>query len=187
MSTINTAAKALYGAYRLARLDPGGIKYFDDSPNGFWHSFTAVIVVFPMFLGTMIARWSSLPDTVSGWRYIFIEFIAYAIAWTAYPVLMAIVVKAIDRERFYIRGIIAYNWAGVLQNMLYMPVAILGLAGIGGTEPLAMFILLAVIFYSWFVAKTTLELSPMMAWGIVGLDVLISVILSSWTDTLIKA
>jgi len=44
---------------------------------------------------------------------------------------MMLVVRAIDREPLYIRGIVAYNWAAVLQNLLYMPVAILGLTGQG--------------------------------------------------------
>ncbi len=187
MTALNKAANALYGAYRLARLDPGGMKYFDDSPNGFWHSFGAAIVVLPLFAGTMLARWISLPDTVNGWRFISVELIAYVIAWTAFPVLMILVTGAIDRERFYIRGIVAYNWAGVLQNLVYMPVAVLSLSGVGGTGPLALIILLLVMGYTWFIIKTALQLSPMVAWGIVALDLLISLVLSFWTNALIAA
>jgi len=187
MSTINTATNALYGAYRLARLDPDGMKYFDDSPHGFWHSFSAAIVVLPLFAGTMLARWTSIPDTVNGWRFISVELIAYVIAWTAFPVIMMLVVRAIDREPLYIRGIVAYNWAAVLQNLLYMPVAILSLTGVEGTGPLAMIVLFLVMFYSWFVAKTALQLTPLMAWSIVVLDLLISMVLSFWADTLIAA
>jgi len=180
--------RALYGAYRLARLDPDGVKYFNDSVDGFWHSFRAALVVLPLFAGTVLARWSSLPpETVSGWRFLSIEIIAYVIAWTAFPVLMVLVVKVIDREQFYIRGVVAYNWAAVLQNVLYMPIAILSLTGVGGTEPLALIILFAVLFYSWFVAKTALQLSPLMAWGIVALDLLVSMVVSFWADSLIMS
>jgi len=185
MSTMGPVSRALYGAYRLARLDPDGMTYFEANPEGFWHSFTAAIVVLPLFIGTMLARWFSLPDTVSGLRFISIEIIAYVIAWTAFPVLMVLVARAIKKEQHYIRGIVAYNWAAVLQNLLYMPVAILSLTGVDGTEPLAMLILFLVMFYSWFVIKTAMQLRPLTAWGIVALDLLISMVLSVWADTLI--
>lgn len=185
MSTLGPVSRALYGAYRLARLDPDGMRYFETSPAGFWHSFTAAIVVLPLFIGTILARWFSLHDTVGGLRYISIEIIAYVIAWTAFPVLMALVVRAVEKEQHYIRCIVAYNWAAVLQNLLYMPVAIMSLSGVEGTEPLAMLILFLVMFYTWFVIKTALHLSPLTAWGIVALDLLISMVLSVWADTLI--
>lgn len=187
MSTVNKAASALYGAYRLARLDSGGMNYFDTSPSGFWHSFTAAIIVLPLFAGTMLARWINLDGAVDGFRFICVELIAYVIAWTVFPVLMSVVVKAIDREQFYIRGIVAYNWVAVLQNLLYMPVAILSLSGVGGTEPLALMILFLVLFYTWFVLKTALQLKPFTAWMLVAMDLVVSMILSFWTDTLIWA
>lgn len=187
MSNLNKVARALYGAYRLARLDPDGMTYFDTSPAGFWHSFTAAIVVLPLFLATMLARWLSVPGTVNGLRFICIELIAYVIAWTAFPVLMATVCRMLDTEQYYIRGIVAYNWAGVLQNLLYMPVAILSLSGVGGTGPLAMMILFLVMFYTWFVIKTAMKLPPLTAWGIVALDLIISMVLSFWADTLIAS
>ncbi len=187
MTALNKAATALYGAYRLARLDPDGMKYFDDSPHGFWHSFAAAVVVLPLFIGTMLTRWINLPDTVNGWRYVSIELIAYVIAWTAFPVIMVLVVRAMDREQFYIRGIVAYNWAAVLQNLVYMPVAILSLSGVAGIEPLALIILFLVMFYTWFVIKTALQLSPLLAWSIVALDLIISMVLSFWADALIAA
>jgi len=185
MSAINAAARSLYGAYRLARLDPGGMAYFDDSPNGFWHSFTAAVLVLPLYLATMLARWFTQPDTSNGWRFILVELIAYVIAWTAFPVLMALVVKAIDRERFYVREIIAYNWAAVLQNTVYMPVVILTLLDVQGVQPLSLIVLMLVLFYSWFVTKTALQVSIFSAWMIVGLDLLLSIILSFWSNVLI--
>lgn len=187
MSGINTAARALYGAYRLARLDPNGLSYFDISPTGFWHSFTAAILVFPLYLATMLARWVAQAEPTNGIRFIAIEMIAYVIAWTAFPVLMTVVVKAVDREQYYMRGIIAYNWAAVLQNVLYLPVVILGLVGVRGIEPLSLAVLIFVLFYSWFVTKTALQVSIFAAWGIVALDLVVSILLSFWSEVLIAA
>lgn len=185
MSGLNIATRSLYGAYRLARLDVGGMQYFDVSPNGFWHSFTAAIFVLPFYLATMLARWFIVPETVSGWRFIAIELIAYVIAWTAFPVLMTIVVKALDREQYYIRHIVAYNWAAVLQNVVYLPVVMLNLLGVSAVQPLSLMVLMLVLFYTWFVTKTALQISIFAAWGIVALDLLVSIVLSVWSDTLI--
>lgn len=187
MSGLNTATRALYGAYRLARLDPDGMKYFEISPNGFWHSFSAAIFVLPFYLATMLARWFIVPETVSGWRFLAVEMIAYVIAWTAFPVLMILVVKAMDREPFYIRQIVAYNWAAVLQNVVYLPVVMLNLLGVSGIEPLSLMVLMLVLFYTWFVTKTALQISIFAAWSIVALDLLVSIVLSVWSDTLIAS
>ena len=39
MISLREVFTALYGAYRLARLDAGGLKYFDITDQGFWRSF----------------------------------------------------------------------------------------------------------------------------------------------------
>lgn len=185
MSGINAAARSLYGAYRLARLDPDGMKYFDDSTDGFWHSFTAAIIVFPFYLATMLARWTIVPEATNSLRFILVELIAYVIAWTVFPVLMVLVVKAVDREKFYIREIVAYNWAAVLQNVVYLPVVMLTLLGVQGVQPLSLMVLMLVLFYSWFVTKTALQVSIFAAWSIVALDLLLTIMLSFWSDVLI--
>jgi len=41
---------ALYGAYRLARFDAGGMRYFDASIDGFWRSFFAAVLIAPFYL-----------------------------------------------------------------------------------------------------------------------------------------
>jgi hypothetical protein len=41
---------ALTGALRLARGDPGGMACFDASEEGFWHSFRAAVLCYPLYL-----------------------------------------------------------------------------------------------------------------------------------------
>ena len=45
--SVTEIAYALYGAWRLARLDSGGMGYFDRSIAGFWKSFFAALLVAP--------------------------------------------------------------------------------------------------------------------------------------------
>ncbi len=186
MSPLGLAARALYGAYRLARFDTAGLQYFDITALGFWHSFRAAIIVFPFYAATMAARWTTAPEALPGWRFLSVELIAYVIAWTAYPVIMPLITRALEREQHYTRAIVTYNWAAVLQNLIYTPVAVLGMMGAQGAGPLAMVALFAVMLYSWFVTKTALEISSAAAWGIVALDLLISMVLSFWADTLLQ-
>jgi len=188
MSWVNAAYLAIYGAYRLARGDESGYRYFDLSPAGFWHSFTAALVVLPLFVALMIARFTAISDQTDGFVFIVVELIAYSISWTAYPVAMAAVVKMLGRERHYIRCIVAYNWASVWQNLLYLPVSILSMAGVlgpGSGSLLGLLALFLILVYSWFVLKTTLDVPPAIAWLLVALDLLISMTVSLWSDALL--
>ena len=187
MSNLSKTLNALYGAYRLARFDADGMQYFDNSLKGFWHSFQAAILVLPLFLITMYVRWIHLGLDVSAVRFFLIEMIAYVFAWVAYPVIMPYVARYFDREKNYIRTIIAYNWASVLQNLIYTPVAILGLSGTPGAGLLTLMALFAILGYSWYVAKTALDIHPSAAWIVVGVDILLSIAISQWVDVLLSS
>ena len=137
---------ALYGALRLARFDPSGLDFFEQTETGFWRSFFAAVLVAPFYLMLTSIRYSGLTETVPFVRFLAIETIAYVIAWVAFPLLMAALTRSLGREAHYIRTIVAYNWAAVWQNALYMPVAMLSVrrrahgrqrerAGTHGSQP----------------------------------------------------
>ncbi|MEE9317791.1 MAG: hypothetical protein V3U48_05825, partial [Rhodospirillales bacterium] len=114
--------------------------------------------------------------------------IAYVIAWVAFPVIMATVTKAIDRERHFIRFIVAYNWAGVLHNALYLPIVIFGMAGLlaqAGANTLALLAISLIIIYTWFITRTALDVTGAQAAGIVGLDFLISIFINAVANGMI--
>ena len=54
--TAGETLRALYGAYRLARLDAGGMAYFDSSIGGFWRSFFAAVLVVPFYALLLVMR-----------------------------------------------------------------------------------------------------------------------------------
>ena len=49
---------ALTGALRLARGDRGGLSCFDRSLDGFWRSFRAAAITYPLYLVLLIAGFS---------------------------------------------------------------------------------------------------------------------------------
>ena len=122
-------------------------------------------------------------------RFITLEAIAYVIAWVAFPLLMASLARLLDRDDFYIRYIVAYNWAAVLQNLLYIPIAILAAAGvlsIALSNTLGLMALALIVAYTWFITRTALEVAAGMAAGIVGLDFMLNVLINTVVEAAIK-
>ncbi len=185
MSNFSKTLYALYGTYRLARFDTAGMKHFEDTPAGFWHSFQAAIWVFPLYLLTVLARWDRMDSDISVLYFLLVQIIAYVIAWTAYPVILPYVARAFDRQANYQRSIIAYNWTAVIQNLAYTPLAIISLTGATGAGLLTLIVFILIISYSWFVTKTALDIKTSAAWVVVGIDIMISMILSNWVDMLL--
>src|SRR5437763_14845048 len=94
---------ALTGALRLARGDRGGLSYFDRSVDGFWRSFRAAVIGYPLYLVLLsmrvtVAEW----ETSGAFLIIAVETIAYVIAWTAFPLFMLIVTPRIGRPTRFV-------------------------------------------------------------------------------------
>ena len=181
-------ARSLYGAWRLAHLDAGAMAYFGDTPEAFWRSFFAAVIVGPFFAVLMAMRFDLglVETTVS--RFAAVEAIAYVVAWTAFPVVMASAVKMLDRDEHYIRYIVAYNWAAVLQNALYMPIVALTVAGAippALASALGLVALAVILLYTWFITRTALDITGVAALGLVLLDVIIRVFVKSIANGMI--
>ena len=50
-------ARALYGAYRFARLDSSGIRYFRNTRGAFWRSFNAAFIIAPFYTVLLLMRY----------------------------------------------------------------------------------------------------------------------------------
>ncbi len=187
MSFLSEAVNALYGTYRLARMDPGGMAYFNVSEQGFRRSFRAAALVFPMFVLLIAARYGIETIDAPLWRYLAVEFIAYVIGWVALPVLMIEVCRQFERTEKYVGFIVAYNWATVLQDALYMPVALLSISGqLTGSGGLFMLLVMAaIIIYTWFIAKTALDIPGSTAAGVVVIDLVVSFAINMYAEALL--
>jgi hypothetical protein len=182
------AVTSLYGAYRLARRDTGGLDYFNTSLEGFWRSFYAAAFIAPPFALLLALRYAHGMVAAGPLRYAAIEVIAYVIAWVAFPVAMLLVARMLDREKHFIRFIVVYNWAAMLQNALYLPIPMMGMTGIltvSAASGLGMVALLLILTYTWFITKTALEVSSSAAAGIVALDLGLGVFITSVADSML--
>ncbi|MAF49039.1 MAG: hypothetical protein QGH73_07145 [Rhodospirillales bacterium] len=189
MALSQETTSALYGAYRLARADAGGMAYFDTSVEGFWRSFFAAVLVAPLFGLFLAIRFNTGGLEVSGLRFAAVEIIAYVTAWVVFPLIMFHICQAIEREKQFIGYIVAYNWASVWQNLIYLPFVMLSELGYlspASGRALGLAVLLLVLLYTWFITKTALRVTGILATGLVVLDFVVSIFLNTLTEGMLR-
>ena len=173
---------ALAGCWHLVRGDPGGLRYFDRSRDGFWRSFRAAVLAYPLFLVLLTLRISAAQwHSVGGWRITAIETISYVIGWTAFPLIVLTLTRRIGALHRYFDFMVAYNWSQLPESGLFLLVGILGTSGVfgDGTDALlGLAAAVAVFVYEWFVARVALDTSGVAAAIVVSSDLLLSVVLS---------
>jgi hypothetical protein len=175
VASLREISLALRGAWRLARLDRGGMADFDVGIAGFWKSFTAAALVYPAFL---LLTWANTDretwQAAGAFRIVVVETIGYVMDWAAFPLAMLPVARALGREQAWLAFIIAFNWSQVLQAVLI--VLIEGFAaGALLSDPVALGLVraafAAALLYEWFIARVALGAGAAAAAGIVVLDI----------------
>jgi hypothetical protein len=190
MLTLAEIGPALYGAWRLARFDAGGMRYFDRSLNGFWRSFWTALLAAPFVALLLALHLAGMHVAGSGPRVVLGEAIAYVIGVVAFPLVAFDLARLIGREQEYLGFIVAYNWSGLLQVGVMLPAVLLAVSGVlpgGAPSALIYAAQIAVLVYEWFVVRTALRLRGFGAAGIVALDVVLTLIIQGVGDMLARA
>lgn len=181
-------AAALYGAWRLLRLDRGGLAFFEQTPEGFYRSFYAALLVAPGYIILILIHLADVETQASGLRILTVETIAYVISWTAFPLIMFRVTDAIGRGNAYIVFVVAFNWSKVIHMLIFLPIAAISFGGLlpdGFMTFLSVVASIGILAYQWFVTRTALDISGMGATGLVLLDVIIGIVIKSVSDGMI--
>lgn len=179
---------SLYGAWRLFLRDPRGIEWLDDSIEGFWKSFFCAVVILPGYVLWLLWREGG-PEGPGFIRLFTVEGIAYVIKWVAWPLLMAYIAPAIDRDQNYLRYIVAYNWSSGVQMALLLLVLAIEVSGIaaGGVLGIVMLIATIVMFvYHWYVVRIGLEVSGFGAGVLVAGDFILAQIIHGIGQTMLR-
>lgn len=175
--------RSVYGAWRLARLDPAGMNFFDLTIAGFWRSFFVAVLVVPFYIVLALLDYPSYAEAgVDTALYLLVKLVSYVVGWAAFPLAMLFLARLLSLGAYYVPFIIAYNWAVTIQMAAFLPLALLGVSGVLPESLhalLAMAVTVAVLFYQWFVARTALGASALTAAGIVLVDVLLTVLIES--------
>lgn len=167
-------AASLTGAFRLARLKPDGLAWFDLSADGFWRSFVAVPVVVPFFLAFVAVQPGPAPADWAG--YFAVELAGYLLAWFAFLGLMVPFARFFGLGGGYVPFVVAYNWAQVLILMTLVPLTLLRAVGIlpDLLNILIVMLLLAAIFYIGVLARLALGADKLQTVAVVLIEMVTS-------------
>ncbi len=172
---------AVGGALRLAIGDRRGLKFFDSSIDGFWRSFRAGLICYPLYLLLVGFRVGAAKWEASGVAPILIvETIAYVITWVAFPLLILPVARQLRRDDRFLAFMVAYNWSQIPQTALFV---LVGLAGATGLQPpsgahlAGLLAAVAALVYEWYIARVALAVTGTQATLVVIIDLLLSTIL----------
>jgi hypothetical protein len=181
-------ASGIYGAWRLARGDVGGIGYFNATKQGFWRSFLAMAIVAPLFASVLLLIYEDAVDQYEPVRFFSVHAIGYVTAWFLFPLIMFYVVQAIDRERRFFAFIAAYNWASVIQNFIYIPVIVVAQLGVipPNLTYFLVFVIKTLVFvYTWFIARAGLGIAGPLAAAIAAGDLVLAGVMNWIIDAML--
>lgn len=183
---LHDAVQGIYGAWRLALLDRSGLAFFEQSPEGALRSFWAAVIVAPAYLVLLLLNPPADPGPLPG--FLLVETIAYVVNWTAFALVMHHLTGVLDRKARYPGFLCAYNWSAIIQMAVYLPASTIAVSGLlppGLGEILVVVVTLGVLSYQWFIARAVLDVPGTTAAGVVALDVVLSVFIRSYADTLL--
>jgi hypothetical protein len=173
---------AVGGALKLARGDARGLGFFDISIDGFWRSFRAAAICYPIYLILLALRVTDAQWADAGiGRIIAVETIAFVISWTAFPLLILPLSRFLGRENRFLAFMVAYNWCQVPQTVLFLIIGLDVATGIlpgaaGGFAGLAAAV--AVMVYEWYIARVALAVPAPQAVLVVLVDLVFGSALS---------
>jgi hypothetical protein len=181
------ARQALAGALRLARGDAGGLTRFDPTIDGFWRSFRAAVLCYPLYLILLsfpVHIGGESGPAVSELRLLTVETIHYVISWVAFPLIILPLADWLGRGQRFFAFMVAYNWCQVPQTVVFAAIALAGATGLLSADSILAADLitgLAMLVYEWFVAKVALATSGPRAVLIVIADLILATVLSHIT------
>lgn len=180
-------ARSFQGAWLLARGDVRGLELFDLSLEGFWGSFAAAAVAAPAYALVLAEQYAALgwPQRVTA--TVVAETMAYVLGWVAFPIAAIYLTRLLGLTQRYVTLVVAANWAGALQWAFYATVVMVSLVLPGELRSvLLLAAVLAAMFYHWFVVRVALATSGGIAFGLVAIDFLLSLMVSRTIDALLQ-
>jgi hypothetical protein len=186
MARFRHVSHGVYGAWRLARLDPAAMAWFERGIGGVWRSFWAAALAFPGFI--LATGWTVGPEqwTASGTgRILLVITLAYVVLRAAFPLIILYFCDWLERGEQGLDLIIAYNWSLVLRTAL--PLGAI-LAATTLPWPAAGLVALAVVAaqlsYLWFIARTALDAGGVAATVVVLIDLVLAAAASEAAQSL---
>jgi hypothetical protein len=183
----------LAGAWQVLLGRPEGLNRLDTSMEGFWRSFAVVILIAPFAFLALLSQEPSLsesgiplPLTRSA---VALYGVALLVDWFTFPLVFAFLAKPLGLGSRYVPFIVARNWAAVIIGPMVAVVHALHLLGVlpSVAMPFAVIIATAVALrFAYVIARTALVVSMAIALPIVVVDFLISLVIWSVFERLVR-
>mgnify|MGYP000393801008 CR=1 FL=1 len=187
MPSYPETARSVQAALLLARGDPRGIAMLDLSVEGFWRSFAAAVIVAPAYILVLLDQYRLLGWPEHPWQTATAETVSYLLGWIFFPLAAIPLTRLLGLSGRYVPLIIANNWSTVLQVALYTAVVLVGMVLPAQLRTMGLLAAtLAVLTYQWFVIRTALATTSVIALGLVVIDVLLSIASSRILDGMLQ-
>ena len=179
---------AVVGALRLAIGDRRGLGLFDTSIDGFWRSFRAAVICYPLYLLLVGLRVAAAQWERHGIPTILIvESIAYVISWTAFPLLILPLARWLGREDRFLAFMVVYNWSQIPQTVLFVLVGLdsaTGLLAASAAQFAQLAAAIAVLVYEWYIARVALAVTGAQATVVIMVDLVLGTALGRVAESL---
>lgn len=166
MSLAEEASRSIQGAWRLLRRDPAAPQAFNATLEGFWRSFTAAVVLLPLYIAyRSFAGPSAETEGAAPFTRWSVALLVYATSWALWPLIAFYLTRALGVGERYLGYMVAYNWSQLLTGPFIIGVSLAAKAGmdaeIAGFFTLAA--LVAALFYEYLIARQMLGVPPARA------------------------
>lgn len=183
MAALGAVGAGLQAAMLLAQGRPEGLRYVETGLDGARRSFWAVLVCVPLFVALRVPEWTGSAVSAHVWG---VDLLGYLVGWLGFALLSRPLVAWIGREGRWPRYITAWNWCNVAQYVLLLAAAVPGFLGAPAWAQQSAGLVAVgwALWLEWYAARLTLEVGPLAAAALTGVDLLLGVALASITANL---
>lgn len=173
ISLPNYILRSLFAAWKLIQANSKAMEFFDLSSDGFWKSFWAIAVMFPVFILSVIYG-----SQAQGQPPMATEVIFFFITLPLSAFVMYYFTRFMNIGTNYSSMIIASNWMTAINyNILVVAGLIMNLLAPENKMSLVVIYLLSFyfgVYVVWFMYKISLKISGFLAAGVLLFDILFS-------------
>ena len=177
MSWFEEIIRSLSATGQLLRHDREGLSGFNNTASGFWRSFSAIILIAPLYVFIASVNWN--PDSTGAATAASsngdgfspgLSLISLSLQWALWPLAMAFASRWLGLGQHFSRYVIVYNWSNVaIITVLAIP-TVLFKAGMFSLEAAMLFtaiLQLFSIYFEWYLARLTLATNGLIAAAVV--------------------
>ncbi len=177
-------AQVLRGFWLLAKLEEGGLSFFEKTYAGFLRSFFPALILAPLHAIHAAAQYMTATPAPSLSVTVIVETLAYILTCTLFPFVMMYVTRSMNKADRFLTYIVPYNWLQLPIGLVVLPLILLADFQVLDNEAIGAlnFIILGLfVMYGTFLALIALDVKTSTAFGIVVLDIVLGLL----SDTLI--